>query len=193
MSIVGAAFQEGMIQNREEISALVDFLADKQLHHVLEIGSESGGTFFLWCHLASGMKISIDLPTGSSGSGTFVDPAKRKERNRRMKSWGREVRLIAGDSYDPEVFLFTALILGEERLDLLFIDGDHSYEGVKQDFETYRGLVKEGGFIVFHDIKDTEFHRARGCHVAKLWNELSGRKTEFVSDGHWGGIGVLQV
>ena len=36
-------------------------------------------------------------------------------------------------------------------IDLLFIDADHSYESVLQDYETWQGAVREGGRIVFHD------------------------------------------
>lgn len=38
------------------------------------------------------------------------------------------------------------------KLDVLFIDGDHTYEGVKSDLESYGLLVKDGGIIVMHDV-----------------------------------------
>lgn len=37
------------------------------------------------------------------------------------------------------------------RLDVLFIDGDHSYTGVKGDWEAYKGFLKSGGLVIFHD------------------------------------------
>jgi predicted O-methyltransferase YrrM len=37
-------------------------------------------------------------------------------------------------------------------IDLLFIDGDHSYEGAKADWESYKHLLKDGSTVVFHDI-----------------------------------------
>ena len=37
-------------------------------------------------------------------------------------------------------------------LDLLFIDGDHSYEGVKADWDAYKSLLRPGSIVVFHDI-----------------------------------------
>ena len=43
-------------------------------------------------------------------------------------------------------------ILADRPIDLLFIDGDHTYVGVKMDFEMYRPLVRKGGIIAFHDI-----------------------------------------
>jgi predicted O-methyltransferase YrrM len=36
-------------------------------------------------------------------------------------------------------------------LDLLFIDGDHSYEGVKADWDSYREFLGKGSIVVFHD------------------------------------------
>lgn len=38
-----------------------------------------------------------------------------------------------------------------EHLDLLFVDGDHSYEGVKADWDAYKHLLKPGAIVVFHD------------------------------------------
>lgn len=37
------------------------------------------------------------------------------------------------------------------KIDLLFIDGDHSYEGVKKDFDLYSKLLKPNGLILIHD------------------------------------------
>jgi predicted O-methyltransferase YrrM len=38
------------------------------------------------------------------------------------------------------------------KLDVLFIDGDHSYEGVKHDLDNYGHLVAPGGRIILHDV-----------------------------------------
>jgi hypothetical protein len=37
------------------------------------------------------------------------------------------------------------------KIDVLFIDGDHSYEGVKQDFELYSNILSDNGIIIIHD------------------------------------------
>ena len=82
-------------------------------------------------------------------------------------------------------------IIGNNELDFLFIDGDHSYEGVKQDYELYSPLVKKGGIIAFHDICE---HPIR-CDVDKYWNEIKVGKNykELVENYNqgWGGIGVI--
>jgi predicted O-methyltransferase YrrM len=55
---------------------------------------------------------------------------------------------------------------GSVPVDLIFIDGDHSYEGVKQDFEIYAPLVRSDGLIAFHDI--LEHTRVPSVRVSDL-------------------------
>jgi predicted O-methyltransferase YrrM len=102
--------------------------------------------------------------------------------------------MIHGDSHDSQMKVTVTQILGDDRLDFLFIDGDHTYDGVKQDYEMYKDLVKPGGWIGFHDISDTEHHRNANCRVDLLWSQLTGNKVEFVDkSSNLGGIGLIQV
>jgi predicted O-methyltransferase YrrM len=80
-------------------------------------------------------------------------------------------------------------------VDLLFLDGDHSYDGVRADFENYTPLVKPGGLIAFHDVESTN-HPA--SQVDRLWTQLrdvyvSRELIDAVDDEQSGryGIGVL--
>ena len=57
-------------------------------------------------------------------------------------------------------------VLAGKKIDFLFIDGDHSYEGVKKDFENYRPLVSNGGCIGLHDIASNKLG------VIDFWNEI---------------------
>jgi hypothetical protein len=193
--LVKQALDYGAIQCPIELGQLIDFLRPKELHNCLEIGSESGGTFFLWCKLVYDLKISLDLPAGASGSGLYKDEHRRAWRNERMRSWSNqgEVACINGDSHHGYSRAIVMSLLAGQFLDLLFIDGDHSYAGVKQDYEMYGGFVRRGGLIIFHDIKDTPHHRRAGCFVADFWKELPGKKIEFCSDIHFGGIGIVEL
>ena len=102
--------------------------------------------------------------------------------------------MLWGSSHDYEMLENVESVIKGDLLDFLFIDGDHTYEGVKQDYEMYKHLVKPGGWIGFHDIKDTEFHRNANCRVDILWNELEGNKIEFVDNSSpYGGIGFIQI
>jgi hypothetical protein len=46
---------------------------------------------------------------------------------------------------------YNFFVLQDIKIDVLFIDGDHTYEGVKKDFELYSNLLSENGIIVIHD------------------------------------------
>jgi hypothetical protein len=115
-------------------------------------------------------------------------------RDEYLKSLGSDVTTLWGNSHSAKMYEKTKEVLGNTLVDFLFIDGDHTYEGVKQDFEMYKQFVKPGGWIGFHDIKNTEFHRNENCRVDLLWSELSGTKIEFVDNtSDYGGIGFIQI
>jgi predicted O-methyltransferase YrrM len=86
-------------------------------------------------------------------------------------------------------------VLGGRKVDLLLIDGDHTYSGVKQDWKMYSPLVKKGGMVVFHDICHHEVFKE--CEVDRFWKEVKrGRRTSEIvdpTDVTWGGIGVIEV
>jgi cephalosporin hydroxylase len=192
-ALVAHAFDVGMQQVPEEILSLADFVAALQPRNVMEIGSARGGTFYLWCMLAApdGLKITIDLPGGAYGGEENADPATRSIRDLRMQSWAPNIHLVAGDSHSIQVRDQVASLLGKEKVDFLFIDGDHTYEGVRADYLMYREFVRASGYIAFHDINDSEFHRASMVGVARLWQELKGTKIEFNVKEYWAGIGLL--
>ena len=45
----------------------------------------------------------------------------------------------------------------KRRYNVLIIDGDHSYSGIKHDFSNYKHLVKQGGYIIFDDYDHPAF------------------------------------
>jgi len=58
---------------------------------------------------------------------------------------------IKGSSYDTTTFDMVKKELKKDKVNILFIDGDHTYNGVRNDFEIYKDLVSEGGYIIFDD------------------------------------------
>jgi len=81
-------------------------------------------------------------------------------------------------------------LLKNQKLDLLFIDGDHRYEGVKKDFEMYGPLVKKNGIIAFHDIA---VHTPElDCQVYRFWNEIKKDYNfrEIVKEGDPNSLGI---
>lgn len=128
-------------QIQSEILALIDFLNEKSPSSFLEIGLSSGGTHFLIRYLCPTIKksIGIDIDTQNTH---IVDALTSTPSH----------YYINGRSDDQKTINTVSSLLTSNSLDVLFIDGDHSYEGVKSDFEQYRHFVKDGGIIVFHDI-----------------------------------------
>jgi predicted O-methyltransferase YrrM len=179
-------------QVREEITAFLNLLARRPPATVLEIGTDKGGTFFLLSRLAApdALLLSLDLPASTPG-------AYPRWRERLYRSFARErqwIELIRENSHDLRTLEKAKCLSGRRNLDLLFIDGDHSYSGVKKDFEMYSPLVAADGLIAFHDIVPGLEASVGG--VPQFWREikLAPRAVEFVKDwaqGGWG-IGVLQ-
>lgn len=189
--IVQESYELGMIQNHKEIMESSKFFKTLGAKNFMEIGTDQGGTFAIWSKLSKdGKRISIDIPHGNYGVSSY-DVNKRDEY---LKSLGSNVTMIHGDSQSGEIKNRISSTLKEGELDFLFIDGDHTYEGVKKDYENYKKYVKPGGWIGFHDIKDTEFHRNANCRVDLLWDELEGEKIEFVDNrSSYGGIGFIRI
>jgi len=179
-------------QVKEEILELLKVLMQYKPRSILEIGTARGGTLFLFSRIASpdAAIISIDLPSGPFGGGylTWKIPIYHS-----FALPGQKLSLIRGDSHDLRTLKMVKRILGDRKFDFLFIDGDHTYEGVKKDFEMYGQLVEEGGIIAFHDIVPHPIET--GCKVSKFWNEIkiSYVHREIVKDWNqgWAGIGVI--
>lgn len=105
----------------------------------------------------------------------------------------QKIHLIQADSHNPSTIKVVKDILYGRKIDFLFIDGDHSYEGVKKDFQVYGKFVKHGGIIAFHDIV---LHPPEtGCEVNNFWLEVSDKyKTlEIIKNRNqkWAGIGII--
>jgi len=181
------------LQVREELLVLADIVGKLRPKVVLEIGTARGGTLCVLSRLAdpNATIVSVDLPSGQFGGGYkwFHIPIFKRFPRR-----GQKLHLLRGDSHGPEMLRAVREVLGQRTLDLLFIDGDHSYDGVKQDFEKYMPLVTQGGMVVLHDIAP---HVLESCQVARFWNELKTRyKTQEIIENQqqgWAGIGLVYV
>ncbi|MEY4483362.1 MAG: hypothetical protein RL693_814, partial [Verrucomicrobiota bacterium] len=161
---------------------------------ILEIGTAKGATLLGWCRMASKKVISVDLPGGIHGGGY---PAIKQRLYREFVSDrpGIELHLIQADSHIKETRNLAEKALAGDKVDVLFIDGDHSYDGVKTDFTLWSPLVRSGGMVIFHDILPHK--HVADCEVDLLWNELKMHyeNREFVHDSEqgWAGIGIIRM
>ncbi|OVE83291.1 hypothetical protein B2G88_17425 [Natronolimnobius baerhuensis] len=140
------------LQHKNRILSLAKLISDENPDTVVEIGVCYGGTLYLWSRLTNADIIGIDL--------------KFRGKGRLIKSFSENrIELVAGSSYDPKTVETVSEKIGGQ-IDFLFIDGDHSYEGVKSDFEAYSEFVSEGGIIAMDDVVATKHE------VSEFWREL---------------------
>ncbi len=183
------------MQYKEELLPFSQRIANKKPKVVLEIGTATGGTLLSWCLLAddNATLISLDLPDGPFGGGY---PAWKTPLYRSFAKPGQTIHLIRGDSHSATIHEKVERILGGRKVDFLFIDGDHTYEGVKQDFQTYTRLVDPQGLIAFHDIAPDRA-KVPDHFVSVFWNEVRGGYSyqEFIKDreqSKWG-LGLISL
>jgi predicted O-methyltransferase YrrM len=189
---LGAIFKP--LQKRAELIELYRRVHALRPKTVLEIGTHSGGSLLLLCRAAApaATVVSLDLPGGPFGGG--YSPL-RIPYFRAFAGDRQRVHLIRANSHTPDAFNRVQRALGGNSLDFLFIDGDHSYAGVRQDFQTYGPLVRPGGLIAFHDILPAPEEIGGG--VSRFWAEIKGRYAteELVEDPFQGkmGVGLIRI
>lgn len=80
----------------------------------------------------------------------------------------------------------------KREYDYIYIDGDHSYKGVKTDYQTFWPRLTKGGYMSFHDaLAKGSFKKTYHFGVNKLWEEIS-KKTNSIYFSHLPGLGILQ-
>jgi predicted O-methyltransferase YrrM len=131
--------------DRDEAEYIYDLVKSLDSPYAVEIGRMLGGSAILMAS-AGAQVLSLDLhvsKTVEGEKGEVADIALDKK----LQELGlrNKVEIIVADSHTYDT---TSLI---EKVDILFIDGDHSYEGVKKDYENWFKTVKSGGHILFHD------------------------------------------
>ena len=188
-------FANGFLNPLQVKSEAIRFLeaAEKlKPRYVLEIGTAQGGNFFLLARSAArdATLISLDLPGGPLGGGYSQ---WKTHVYRRLTLPGQKAFFLRADSHSHTSLEDVKRVLNGNELDLLFIDGDHSYDGVKQDYLMYSPLVRRGGLIAFHDIIPNVVPE---CTVDRFWTELSQKVPveEFVENRNQGrmGIGIVR-
>jgi cephalosporin hydroxylase len=146
--IIQRAHEFGMIQNQVEVEMFLEWYYQRMFRNIMEIGTHTGGFLSLLIEVGvpKNLIISLDLPWQAHEYkvGDFREKYKHR------------VRFLVGNSHDlmSQIKVDEELLRCGTQIDFLFLDGDHSYEGVRQDFEMYSGFVRPGGWIGFHDINN---------------------------------------
>jgi predicted O-methyltransferase YrrM len=161
------------IQNDYELRRFLERVQVQKPRVVVEIGTARGGMLYCFAQLAArdATLVSIDLPGAPNCGG---QTATEREVFATFGPASQQMHFIPADSHLPTTRKQLVQILAGRRIDLLFIDGDHSYEGCLADFDIYRDLVAPDGLIVFHDICMFP-EEWQGAGVGVAWQELKAR------------------
>lgn len=147
----------------DEAAFLFHLARSKPAAQILEIGRYFGGSAFL-------------LAVGSDDNSviTSIDIAPQNDDLLRsaLERHGllHKVNLIIGDSREAAP--------RKDFYDLIFIDGDHFYEGVAQDYQIWGAAVKPGGYLALHNAAAARPHAGVAPGPARLVSEITRHDRE---------------
>lgn len=161
----------------QEYSQYLTFLKNNQFQSYMNVGIGNGGSFMVESFIQPSLKRAVAVDNTSYGRFTNMEHI-----NERI-NWLKENTKISVEFYNMNSQDYYNN--NDEKFDIIFIDGDHEYDGVKLDYENCVGRLNEGGYLVFHDT-----HSFLCPGVVRLWNEIKKDDSiEFVH-GDKCGIGI---
>ena len=149
----------------EEYSKFLTFIKDRDIKTYLELGVGNGGSFLI---------NSIFLQR-SADTLHCVDNIAYRDTH--VKQTPEKIQLkinILKDMFPEKDIKFTNISTDDffknntRMYDCIFIDADHSYEGVKADYINALKAINKNGFIIFHDVGNM----SDGVGVGRLWEEI---------------------
>lgn len=150
-----------------ELAEAIYFLQHQQLpspRNYLEIGAAAGGTTRLMCELIGFDNVHI-IDNNNDG---MVDQDGRKLWTHRTDNIPHATEWV-GDSHSEACRL--AVDAWGVAFDVILVDGDHYYDGVRQDTDIALSLANPGAWILFHDVL------ADSCKDVRRWaDEMNAGK-----------------
>jgi len=152
---------------------------------VVELGTHYGVSFFAFCEAAHELSdatfvYAIDTWLGDEHSGKYNEDVYSKVLLNWEKNHRRRSRLVRS-SFDAAATQFE-----DNSIDVLHIDGLHTYDAVSHDYETWLPKLKTESVVLFHDINVRE----KDFGVWKLWEDIKQKNLTYeVMNGH--GLGIL--
>jgi hypothetical protein len=154
---------------------------------IVELGTHYGVSFFAFCEASEAFSsnsfvFAVDTWEGDEHSGAYSEEVYNKV----LAHWSgfhRSRSRLVRSTFDEAANYFE-----NKSIDILHIDGLHTYEAVQHDFKTWLPKLKDESVVLLHDINVRE----RGFGVWKFWLELKANPEYLsieVKNGH--GLGLL--
>jgi hypothetical protein len=162
-------------------------VAASRPRQIVELGTHNGVSYSAFCNAV----LANNLPTHAAAIDTWQGDAQ-------AGFYGNHVYDDFKAFHDPRYGTFSTLIrasfddalnqFNDGSIDILHIDGEHSYAAVRHDFECWKPKLSDRGIVLLHD---TQVH-LDGYGVWQLWAELRQTYPGFEFE-HANGLGVLGI
>jgi archaellum component FlaC len=152
---------------------------------LVELGTHGGYSYFAFCQAVRTLGLdtrcyAVDHWKGDIHAGFYGKEIYQRVHEYSERCYGAFSSIVRS-TFDEALVHFP-----DASIDLLHLDGQHFYEDVKHDFESWRPKLSDRAIVLFHD---TNVREGR-FGVFKVWEELQGTSSSFeFLHGH--GLGVL--
>jgi hypothetical protein len=154
---------------------------------LVELGTHWGDSYCAFCQAVATLNLptrcaAVDTWKGDHQSGVYSERVYDRLSKFHDPTYGAFSKLMRM-TFDEALTHFP-----DNSIDLLHIDGLHTYEAVRHDYDTWKAKLSERGVVLFHDtmVRHGDFG------VWQLWEELRNHHPSFQFE-HESGLGVLAV